>query len=54
MQLRHLTTPAYLLAALLVLFPLVDLFVGVYPMRPSEVSWRFVEQRPKPGLVMIR
>lgn len=38
---KHLAAPAYAVAALLVLFPLLDTALSVLPPRPGEVAWRF-------------
>lgn len=38
---RHIVIPGYLLAAMFIILPLVDTLVGVWPIRLSEVSWRF-------------
>ncbi len=36
-----LAWPSYVVAALLVLFPLVDSLLTVFPLRPGDVNWRF-------------
>jgi hypothetical protein len=38
---RFLAAPAYLVACLLVFFPLLDTLLSVWPLQPGEVSWRF-------------
>lgn len=38
---RYLAVPAYLVASLLALFPLVDTALSILPLRVGEVSWRF-------------
>ena len=38
---KHLSVPAYLVAALLILIPLLDTALSVFPPRMSDVSWRF-------------
>jgi hypothetical protein len=40
-SLRPLAVPTYLVAAVLVLFPVVDTSLGLLPLAPGEVSWRF-------------
>jgi hypothetical protein len=40
-RIRSLAVPAYLMAALLVLFPLGDTLLTVWPLRLGTVSWRF-------------
>jgi hypothetical protein len=41
MKQKYLATPAYLVALLLILFPLVDTTLGVWPLRFTNVGWRF-------------
>lgn len=38
---RALTLAAYLLAAMLVLIPFMDLLVAILPFRPASVTWRY-------------
>jgi diacylglycerol kinase len=38
---KSLTWPAYLTIALLVLFPVVDAVLTIWPFRVGEVAWRF-------------
>jgi hypothetical protein len=38
---KHLTIPAYAIACLLILFPLLDTALSVFPPRFGEVAWRF-------------
>lgn len=40
-HLRALASPCYLMALLLVLFPLTDALSTVWPLRPGEFQWRF-------------
>lgn len=40
-KLRPLGWAAYAVAALLVVMPLTDTFLGVWPMRVGQVTWRF-------------
>lgn len=40
-SIRRIAVPAYLIAALLILFPLLDTALSVLPPRLGEVSWRF-------------
>lgn len=39
-NLRHIAMPAYLVAALLAIFPLMDLTLVLLPVRVAEVDWR--------------
>ena len=41
LSLRPLAVPTYLVAGILVLFPMVDTGLGLLPAAPGEVSWRF-------------
>lgn len=41
MNSKHLTVPAYAMASLLILFPLLDTALSVIPPRFGEVAWRF-------------
>jgi hypothetical protein len=41
MNSKHLTVPAYAIAFLLILFPLLDTALSVFPPRFGEVAWRF-------------
>lgn len=41
MNSKHLTVPAYAIAFLLILFPLLDTALSVLPPRFGEVAWRF-------------
>ncbi len=38
---RPFALPGYLILAMMVVFPLLDSALTVWPFRPSEVSWRF-------------
>lgn len=38
---RRIALPAYLVAVLVFLFPLVDTSMSVWPPQPGEVAWRF-------------
>lgn len=38
---RRVAVPAYLVAAILVLFPVSDAVATVWPLRPGDVAWRF-------------
>jgi hypothetical protein len=40
-SLRPLAVPAYLVAAILVFFPVIDTSLGLLPTALGEVSWRF-------------
>ncbi|MGD2069217.1 MAG: hypothetical protein PVI57_11135 [Gemmatimonadota bacterium] len=40
-QLERLGLPAWCLALILVLFPVLDLAQGFWPFQPGEVAWRF-------------
>jgi hypothetical protein len=40
-SLRQIVAPAYLVAALLILFPITDSVLSVFPPQLGEVSWRF-------------
>jgi len=40
-NLRRIAVPAYLVAVLLVLFPVTDSALSVFPADPGQVSWRF-------------
>lgn len=40
-QLERLGLPAWCLAAILVLFPVMDLVQGFWPFQPAEIAWRF-------------
>jgi hypothetical protein len=41
MHMRRIALPAYLVALLVFLFPLVDTAMSVWPPQPGEVPWRF-------------
>jgi hypothetical protein len=41
---HHLGSAANILAALLVLVPLVDYVANVWPVRPSEIGWRYAAE----------
>lgn len=41
MQMRRIALPAYLVAFLVFLFPLLDTALSVWPPQPGEVAWRF-------------
>ena len=38
---RRLRVPGYLFLGIAMIMPVIDLFVGVYPLRISQVVWRF-------------
>lgn len=38
---QYLAWPSYVVGALLVLVPLSDAVLSIWPFRPGEVSWRF-------------
>lgn len=38
---RYLSWPVYVVAAMLVLLPLAELFVSIWPLQPGVVRWRF-------------
>ena len=40
-RLRPLAVAGYLLGAMLIIVPLMELAMGTWPPRPSQVSWRF-------------
>lgn len=40
-NLKRLAYPAYILAVVLVSFPLLDMLGAVWPLEPGEVVWRF-------------
>ena len=40
-ELHRLGLPAYLLAAILILFPVLDVLTSVWPFQPGSVTWRF-------------
>jgi hypothetical protein len=41
MQSKHIALPSYGIAFLLILFPLLDTTLAVFPPRFGEVTWRF-------------
>jgi hypothetical protein len=41
MKTKYLAVPGYSVAALLVLFPLLDSAISVFPPRFGEIAWRF-------------
>ena len=41
MRVKYFVLPAYCVAFLLIVFPLLDTALSVYPTRVSEVAWRF-------------
>jgi hypothetical protein len=41
MHMRRIALPAYLVAFLIFLFPLLDTAMSVWPPQPGEVAWRF-------------
>jgi hypothetical protein len=41
MKPKYLSAPAYLVALLLIVFPLLDTTLAVWPLRFGTVSWRF-------------
>ncbi|MBA2671639.1 MAG: hypothetical protein H0U67_14810 [Gemmatimonadetes bacterium] len=38
---RPFAVPGYLILGTMIVFPLLDAFLTVWPLRPGEVSWRF-------------
>ena len=40
-ELSRLGPPAYILAAILILFPVLDVLTAVWPFQPGSVTWRF-------------
>ena len=40
-QMRHLAWPAYLTAAALIVFPVIDALSTLWPMSPELLRWRF-------------
>lgn len=40
-RLKALATPSYVIAAILIVFPLVDTALALLPLRPGELAWRF-------------
>ena len=42
MDSRKFTAPAFMTAALLIMVPALDWLQAVWPMRPSEASWRVI------------
>lgn len=40
-RLERLGLPAWLLALILVLFPVLDLLPALWPLQPGEIAWRF-------------
>jgi hypothetical protein len=41
MNVRRLAGPAYLIAALMVFIPIMDLFSNMVPIRPGDPAWRY-------------
>lgn len=40
-RLNALATPSYVIAAILIVIPLVDTALALLPLRPGELAWRF-------------
>jgi hypothetical protein len=40
-RMNALAVPVYLVAAILILFPLMDTLLSVWPLQVGEVAWRF-------------
>lgn len=41
LSMRTLARPTYVIAGLLVVLPMLDLVVNVWPIRPGDVQWRY-------------